>query len=162
MDLFNSLVMEHCHVVKGLDPVADFNAGTAGVTQAVALKLWHRVLFVIHKGVGTTGTSTITVEGCTSAAGAGATAVPFRYRATPTGDSAGAIQTATASGFATTAGSSQLYEIEVDADALISGGFKYVRLQCTEVVDSPVLGGILIMMFGPKYPGAAAPATVIT
>jgi hypothetical protein len=162
MNAFNSLIMENIHVVKGLDPVADFNAGTAGVTQAVSLRLWERVLFVIYKGVGTTGTSVVTVQGCTAANGTGATAVPFRYRATLSGDTAGAITAAAAAGFTTTAGSSQVYEVEIDVEALLAGGYTYVRLLCTESVNDPVLGGILTLMFNPRYSGAASPPTAIT
>jgi hypothetical protein len=41
--------------------------------------------------------------------------------------------------------------VEVDEQELASAGYKYVRLKMVEVVDSPVLGGILIVLNNPKF-----------
>jgi len=88
------------------------------------------------------------------------TAVPFYYRAITSTDVNGAMTAATTAGFATTAGSSQVYVVEVDEQELASAGYKYVRLKMVEVVDSPVLGGILIVLNNPKF-GSSTTNSVI-
>lgn len=137
------------HIVKGLDAVADAFSGTV-YSDVVHMAEYAVARFIVHKGVGATGTSTLTVEACDDAAGNNPTAVPFKYQKyTGADDLPGAVTAAAAAGFATTAGSSQLYVIEVDSQALGSQG--WVRLKAVEVVDSPVLGGILIELLGPRY-----------
>lgn len=137
------------HYVKGLDPVADAFAGTV-YSDIVSMKNHNHITFVIYKGVGTTGTSTITVEACDDVSGTNSSAIEFRYRAITTGDTHGTFTKATTSGFTTTAGSSQLYAIEADAQQLATSGYQYIRLKAVESVDSPVLGGILIVMSEPR------------
>lgn len=138
------------HLVKGIDPVADAFAGTVA-SDVVDLTGHQSATFIIYKGVGTTGTSTVTVEACDDVTPSNTTAVPFYYRAVTSTDVNGAMTAATTSGFATTAGSSQIYHIEVDQAEIMTAGYKYVRLKMVEVVDSPVLGGILIQLNNPKF-----------
>lgn len=147
------------HVVKGLDPVADAFSGTVG-SDVVDITGHQSVTFIVYKGVGATGTSTITVEACDDATPSNTTAVPFYYKAITSNDTQGAMTAAAAAGFTTTAGSSQIYVIECDEQELASAGYKYVRLKAVEVVDSPVLGGIVIALNNPKY-GQSATNSVI-
>jgi len=149
---------EILHLVKGLDPVADAFSGTV-YSDIVDMKDHREIIFVIYKGVGTTGTSTITVEASDDNAGSNVSAVPFWYRAITTGDTHGTLTAATTAGFATTAGSSQLYIIGVTQEQAISSGYRYVRLKAVEVVDSPVLGGILIIGSQPVH--ATAHSSII-
>lgn len=166
MPNLNMLALEGMHFVRGIAPVADF-CDTSVTTQCVNMSLWRKCVFAFIKGVGTTGTSTITVEACTAQDGTGATAIPFRYRSYATSAATSDVPTtvptvATASGFTTTAGSDQRYVIEVDqANLLAVASAKYVRLKAVEVVNSPVLGGIEIILMNPLYSGAANPTTVI-
>ena len=118
------------------------------------------VTFVLIKGVGTTGTSTITVESSDDVAASNVTAIPFRYKAITSGDTEGALTIAAAAGFTTTAGSSQLYLIEVDSEELGDTGYQYLRLKTVESVDAAVLGGILILMHGNRF-AQDIPATAI-
>lgn len=147
------------HFVTGIDPVADAFSATV-TTDIVELREYQVARFIVWKGVGATGTSTITVEACDDDAGTNATAIPFAYQAyiSTTTDLPGAVTRATAAGFATTAGSSQLYVIEVNSQSLGSQG--WVRLKAVEVVDSPVLGGVLIELLSPRY-GTDIPASAI-
>lgn len=161
---------QRTHFVKGIDPVADFG-DTTQYSQSVNCKGYSKCVFVVYKGVGTTGTSTITVLAGDTATVAGTSpmtnsaAVPFHYKAITSGDTEGAYTAATSSGFTTTAGSSQLYVIEVDCEnmgQLNSGaGYPYLQLKMVESVNSPVLGGVLIMLHGARY-AQDVPATVIT
>lgn len=140
-----------------LAPVADF-AASAVTSAYVNMKDFKSVLFVLYWGVGATGTQTVKVKEATDAAGTGATAIAFNYRRvsdTTVSDVPGARTAATSSGFATTAGSNQVYLVEVNAQDLDSG-FDFVALDLTEVVDSPLLGGISVILGEPRYAGATA------
>jgi len=146
-------------LVKGLDPVADAFAGTK-YSDIVSMRNYGTCEFIIYKGVGTTGTSTITVEACDDVSASTTAAVAFRYQAITSGDTPGSITEATTAGFTTTAGSSQLYRVWVDASELASEGYEFVRLKAVEVANDPVLGGILINLSEPRH-DAEVPATAI-
>jgi hypothetical protein len=148
------------HLVKGLDPVADAFTGTV-YSDIVSMKNHNHVQFIIYKGVGATGTSTITVEACDDVSASNSEAVAFHYQAITSGDTHGSLTAATTAGFTTTAGSSQLYKIEVDAEALLSSGYEYIRLKAVEVVDSPVLGGVLINLTEPRYDEAVQTTAIV-
>jgi hypothetical protein len=123
----------------------------------------------VHHGVGATGTATITVLAGSDAVTAGtvgptaSTAIPFHYKAITSTDIEGAYTAATLSGFTTTAGSSQLYIIEVDIEAVgsLTAGYQYIYLKFAEVVNSPVLGGVIAMCHGARY-AQDIPATAVT
>lgn len=155
-------LLQYVHPVKGLDAVADAFSGTV-YSDVVNVKNYRTCTFIVHKAVGATGTSTITVLAGSDAADppTASTAIPFRYKAMTSTDIEGALTDATTSGFATTAGSSQLYLIEVDCDELGDTGYSYLCLKAVEVVDSPVLGGIIILLSGARF-AQDVPATAIT
>jgi len=157
-----NLFIEQNHLVKGLDPVADAFAGTVS-SDIVKMEEFGRVVFIVYKGVGATGTSTITVEASDDVSASNTSAVPFHYRAVTSTDVPGSVTAATTSGFTTTAGSSQIYAIEVDSVALAAdgNGYGYVRLKAVESVNSPVLGGILIIQGEPRYASAVARTQVV-
>lgn len=136
--------------IKGLDPVADAFDSTVA-TDIVNMANWKVATFIIYLGVGATGTSTITVEACDDVAASNTSAVPFVYRQILTGDTPGALTKATSAGFATTAGSSKLVVVSVESEALAASGYQYVRLKAVEVVNSPVLGGVLIELSSPRF-----------
>lgn len=146
--------LTNLHFVKGLDPVADAFAGTV-VSDVVDLSNHQSALFIIHKGVGATGTSTITVEACDDIVPTNTTAVPFYSKNITATDVQGVVTPRAATGFVTTAGSSQMYAIQVHAEELANVGYRYVRLKAVEVVDSPVLGGIAIALCSPRFGGSA-------
>ena len=130
--------------VTALAPVADAFSGTV-YPLAVKLANYARLAFVVLKGVGTTGTSTITVLASDDASHTNSTAVPFSYRRISADGKTtiGAITTVDSAGFTTTAGSGDFYIIEVDVKALAASGYAYAQLKMVEVVDSPVLGSVL-------------------
>jgi len=153
-------LLQNLHAIKGIDAVADAFAGTVS-SDVVRADNYESILFVVHKGVGTTGTSTITVEACDDVVPTTTAAVPFFYRTVTSGDVPSALTKATTSGFTTTAGSSQLYLVEVRVGDLASTGYNFVRLKATEVVDAAVLGGILILAGNPRN-AQPIPATAIS
>lgn len=159
-------LLQRAHIVKGIDPVADFN-DTTQYTQFVNAKGYSKATFLIHKGVGASGTSTVTVLAGDSATAAGTspptntTAIPFHYKAITSTDIEGAYTAADTSGFTTTAGSSQIYAIEVDLEQMGDTGYNYVGLKFSEVVNSPVLGGVTIILHGARF-AQDIPATAVT
>lgn len=143
-------LIDSIRFIKGIAPVADAFSGT--VRAAVNISGIGTLTFFIVKGVGTTGTSTITVTAGDTAVPGTETAVPFHYRRIPTDNlSPGAVTAATAAGFATTAGSGDSYLISVDAAALAASGYKYCHLKAVELVDSPVLGTVIAIGSDLRY-----------
>ena len=141
-------------IVVGLAPVADAFAGTK-TTTGVLMRNYKRMNIVVSKGVGTTGTSTLTVEKCTAADGTGAEGMPFHYRRILANGTHGAWTRAAAAGFTTTAGSADTYEIAVDQqeEGLAEGDKPYVRLKAVEVADDPVVGAVVKILSGARYGG---------
>ena len=137
------------HAIPVLYPVADAFSGT--VTSDVVEVQGEGVLFEITKGVGATGTSTITVLSCDDTTPTTTEAVAFMYRASTTPDTWSDWTQATTAGFTTTAGSNQMYQIYVDGQILAANNYAYAQLKAVEVVDSPVLGGINAYIENTRY-----------
>lgn len=156
----HSILTQTGHIVQGLAPVADAFSGTV-YSDVFNMKNYKGCTFIVYKGVGTTGTSTITVSACDDTTPSNRTAIPFRYRANTTSDTWGAVTAATTTGFTTSAGSNHIYEIIVDADELGDTGYGYVELKLVEVANDPVLGGILWVGHESLQP-QNIPATVLT
>jgi hypothetical protein len=135
------------HFVKGIDPVADAFDGTK--YSSVVEVGGEGIAYLIYKGVGTTGTSTITVEACSNASASAVSAVKFWYKRIGTTDSGWTAATTT--GFATTAGSSDMYLICAPKDVFASTGYRYARMKAVEVVDHPVLAGVAVFVYGLRY-----------
>ena len=92
-------MLQNFHPVKGLDAVADAFSGTVS-SDVVNMENWGSVIFILHKGVGTTGTSTLTVEACDDVTPTNTTAVPFFYKTLAASDDvASAITRGAAAGF---------------------------------------------------------------
>lgn len=153
-----SLLSEDIKIVKGLDPVADAFSATV-YSDIVNTALYGKLAFVVYKGVGTTGTSTITILAGTNNSGTSEEAVPFKYRRVASGDIAGDITDATTAGFTTTAGSSEMYIVEVDP-ADLPESKPWVRLKAVESVDSPVIGAIVGLLGAPRYGGENLPSAI--
>lgn len=147
-------LLNNLHFIKGLDPVADAFSGTVA-SDVVDLANHGSALFLIYKGVGVTGTSTITVEACDDIVPTNTTAIPFFSKNITSTDVQGNVTARAAAGFTTTAGSSQMYAVQVAAEEVANAGYRYVRLKAVEVVDSPVLGGIAIALAAPRFGGSA-------
>lgn len=152
-------MLETLHFAKGIDPVADAFAGTV-YSDVYNMEAYGRIAFVIYAGVGTTGTSTLTVEACDDTTPTTTAAIPFWYRQITSGDTETAPTRATTTGFTTTAGSSKIIVVEADAKDL-SSNYGYIRLKAVESVDAAVLGGVLAIQSEPRY-ASAIKATTLT
>lgn len=153
---------QRTHFAIGINAVADAFSGTV-YSDVVNAKGYSKVVFLAHHGVGATGTSTFTVLAGSDAADppTASTAIPFKYKVMTATDTEGALTAATTSGFLSTAGSNQVYWIEVDTEELGDTGYNYLCLKCVEGTDSPRLGGVLILLHGGRYQ-QDVPATAIT
>lgn len=151
--------LEQFHWVPGIYPVADFMAG-GNSTDIVRCESAVGVLFQITKGIGAAGTSVITIDACSTVGPAATAAVPFQYRVSTTPDTWGAWTQATATGFGTTAGSNQMYQIFVPAAHLAALGYAYVRLTWAQLVAGTVVGCINMAVVQPRY--QPVPATLLT
>ncbi len=119
-------------------------------TDVLSMKKYNDIMFLISKGTGATGTAVITVESCDDVVPTSTTTVVFRYRVATSGNTWGAWQTAAVTGFTTTAGADQMYQIHIRAQQL-NGSDAFVRMVATESVDSPVDGDITCMAANPRY-----------
>lgn len=156
----NNLMMEALHFVKGIDPVADAFNGTA-LSDVVNMAEYDRVLWVVYKGAGAVGTTTIKVLACLDTTPTASQAMPFHYRQIATGDTEGDITAGTAaSGFLTTQAASEIYLIEVDAAAVVAQGglgYHYAQLQMVEGNGDPVFGCVFTIMGDVRYGTAVKP-----
>jgi len=108
-------------------------------------------LFVLTKGVGTTGTSTLTVDACDDVSASNTTALPYKYRISTTPDTWGAWTDVANTGFTTTAGSNQVYQVWAAAEEFGASGYGYARLTAVEVANAAVLGGVNAFIIGGRY-----------
>lgn len=152
------ILTEECLVATALQPDADRYAGSPA-TQAYNMKMYDHITFVLMEGAGGAGTATITIEECTSAAGAGNVAIPFKYRLCTTGDTWGALTSIAATGYLTIAGANKLVAVEIDA-AELSADHPYVRMQLTVGVATAVDAGVVAILSKARYP-QAVPVTAI-
>ena len=150
---------ETVHVVNGLSPVADALAGTVN-SDIVNMEGYGKCTFLVHAGVGTTGTSTFTVEASDDTSASNTTAIKFAYRQITSGDTHGALTNAAAAGYTNTAGSDDIEIIEVSAEDLSSTGYSYVRLHAVESANDPVLAGILIILSDPRFPQSVTDSAI--
>ena len=148
------------HFVKGIDPVANAFAGTV-YTDVFSMRNYKTALIQMYIGVGATGTSTITVEGCSTVGAAATTAVPFLYQQILTGDTASALTQATTAGFTTTAGSSKFVNVWVDASDIGATGYEFVRGKFVEVAASACLGGVTVMLLDPRFDEDIQPTAIV-
>lgn len=146
-------------IVMALAPDADLYAADPA-TDVVNTENFDQVTFILMHGAGATGTVKIQVEECTAADGTGNTAIGFNYRLATDGVDVFAARTAIAStGYTTVAGATQMVIVEINA-AELSDLSPFVRLQLTEVVDSPVDAAVLCVLGKPRYPQATSVTAV--
>jgi hypothetical protein len=137
------------HQVPAIYPVADAFAGT-NATDIIKMP-GEGILFTRFDGAGATGTDTVTVLACDDVSASNTHAVAFKYRVSTTPDVWGDWTEATTTGFATTAGANQMYQIWVAAEELAHIGYAYVKVVFTELVNSEVTGCVIATLIGARY-----------
>lgn len=145
--------MDNNSVAMALVPTADIWAASPA-TDVYNMANYDEITFLIYEAAGGTGTATITIEECTSAAGAGNSAIAFRYKTSTTCATTATWSdwTAVAStGVAPGAGANKITACMVRASEL-SDGSNFVRAQMTEVDSTAVLGGGFAILSNCRYP----------
>ena len=137
------------HAMQGVIPLADAFAGT--VATDILEMQGEGILFVRVDGAGATGTSVVTVLACDDVTPTNTHAVAFKYRVNTGTDVWGAWTEATTTGFTTTAGANQLYQIWASAEEQAHIGYGYVKVVFTEGTDSPVTGAVVAFLIGGRY-----------
>lgn len=140
-------LMQNAKFINALPPVAEAYESGPNSTDIINMANWETCTFIVTEGVGTTGTSTITVLACDDTTPTTSAACSFRYKAITTIDTEGDTTLATTAGFGTTAGSNHMYLVEVSASDLPSN-YQYVKLKHTELVDAAVLSGTIAILTG--------------
>lgn len=148
----NANLIESGHAVLALVPI-DANAG-AQTSSSVNTKLGERVTFFVLCGVYGAAT-TVTVEECTTAAGADNVPIAFNYYLSTgvDGSTFGARTAATSAGIAI-GGASRMLAIDIDASELTSTK-PYVRVK----IDDPgvaTLTSVLAIVHPLRYASLAA------
>lgn len=130
---------------------ADASDGLSGTqyTDIVNVAKYRRVLFVVQKGAGATGTAVITVESCDTVGPGTATAIAYRYKKSTTLDVYSDWTAVASTGFTTTAGADQCYLIEVEGEDLYSTD-NFVRVKTVEDTASAVDCMILTILGTPR------------
>lgn len=149
------------HPVIGLSPASDAFAGTV-YTDIVNMEHFGKCVFWVYGGGEATGTSLFTVEACDDTSASNVSAIPFHYRQQTSNDVGGTLTAATSAGFTCAAAANRNILIEVDAEELIASNYSYVRLKAVEQVNSPVTGGVHIILTDPRSTGDAFTATALT
>lgn len=151
------------HLVALLYPVGDAFAGGVD-TDVISLRDYRRISFVVMTGaIEDSGISNlVTVNACTDAAKAGATAMAFHSRrqlSSTTVDTWGALTSRTSSGhnFATASGgavANNIWFIEVTADevqaALADADFVYLTI--AETANKTITAGAFAILSEPRFP----------
>ncbi len=126
-----------------------FNGSPAG--DVINMKDWRDVIFVVHEGTGGTGDTVLTVESCDDTTPSVQTAIIFKYRVlAAVGDTWGAWIDAATTGFTTTAAADSAFEIWARASDLTTTN-QYIRLETAEDDSTAVHGGIIAILFNPRY-----------
>jgi hypothetical protein len=162
-------LLSNMHMVPAVIPVADAFAGGA-VTEAVSLRDYSRAALIIQTGaVEDAGISNVvTLQACTSAAGAGATAMAFRRRTclySTTVDTWGALTDVTSAGYnfaVNNAVANVCWYIDVTAEEIEAAlpGATFIRAAIAETANKTITASGLWVLYGSRYP-QGVPATAI-
>jgi hypothetical protein len=146
------------HSVLALAPV-DITGGKTTAPFNMA-GYAHASIFILV-GVSAAAWTSIVVNACSSAAGAGATAIAFDLfkQETAAGDVLGARTAIAAAGYAPSANDGIFYVIEIDA-AQLPAGLPYVEVVLANGSNS-VIASVFAILSGARYASDQS-ATVIT
>jgi len=146
---------DNVHFVEAIPCPAAGNsyAGTKS-SDIISLANASECTFIVYRGAGGTGTSTLVVNSCDDVDGTTQTAIVFEYKLITTGTAAhteGDWTAATTSGFTTATTANVIYLCRVKAEDL-SGTDQFVQLVATEVAADAVGGAVIAALSGYRYP----------
>lgn len=147
---------QDCHLVNILPPVDVTGGKTA---QAFSMAGAGHASIVLQLGVSAAAPSAVTLNACTSNAGANATPIGFNLHKQETAgaseDVLGAVDPVTDAGFVPSANDGIFYVLEVDADTLPDGS-DYLQLAIANG-DNSVIASAIAILSGLRYAGESNP-----
>lgn len=153
-----TIFSEHAAPFTVLAPVADRYNGNPS-SEGVNMGLADHVTFVLSEAAGGTGTAKLEVT-AESAAGGDAEAIKFRYRTKAHTTSVPGTLSDKVLEYTTVPGANKDVIVEVQGIGLpVSKGI--VRLRITEVVNDPVLAGVIAIATRLRYAGAELPELLV-
>jgi hypothetical protein len=155
------------HTVMALAPVNI----TGGVhSAAINLKNYKHLSAIIALGALSATTGLITVEACTSQAGAGPVAIPFNLypQETTNADVLGPVVAVPASGYQPPVTPNIFYVLEIDAAAIpnsnpttgASLGLNYLRVSIADGADTD-FAAIFFVLSGARYASDQSPTVLV-
>ena len=152
--MFGFNISEAGHVVSVISP-QNITGGVTG--QAFYMKRHKHCSIIIQLGAQAAPFTKILLNLCSSAAGAGATPIPFNiYKQEVAGngnDVLTAIANVTSAGYTPTGNANTFYVIEIDANELEavgvglgeSGDFAYLQLQLTNGANADFVSAVAVL-----------------
>ena len=138
---------------------ADFLAGTVN-SDVYNMSGWNNAFFIVTLTTSDgTGTARFHIHSAPDVTPTSTHGVDFMYRkctASATNSQMSAWTVATSSGFTTTAGSHQIYELWIRAEQLYAGD-EYIFFNSTEIVNDPVGGSVTLLLTDPRQGKDIAP-----
>jgi hypothetical protein len=154
------VVAQQGHVVNALPPVSASGGKTA---QAFSMADYQHATIIISLGAQAAQMTSIVVNECTSAAGAGATAIPFNvFKQEVSGasdDVLGALTAETSAGFQPSANANIFYVIELDAQAL-DAGYDYVQVVLANGANVD-LAAVIVVLSGARFAEDQSPTVCV-
>ena len=146
------------HLVQLVAPVNI----TGGVTSpAFSLKNYAHASIVVGIGVSAAAPTTLLLNACTNAAGAGATPIPFNLFTAETAnlDVLSAKVPVTAAGYSPSGNDGIFYVIEIDAQTLPQG-FPYLQVQIVNGANS-VIAAVYAVLSGARFACDQSPTVLV-
>jgi hypothetical protein len=146
------------HYIKGKLPMGDAFTGTV-YSAVVNLKYYGAAEFIVFRGGGALGRSTLTIEACSNLSATQVSPVEFTYRRVHPGDTHSAPQSVMS--VLTESSGSDIYILKIKGTSLGASGWTYARLKSVEQTVGVVAGAILVRLEEPRY-GQQEVMTAIT
>lgn len=146
---------ENFHVINALSPSAD-RGNTSPVTDVINMANYQKCVFIVQEianVTSTAGTFSMKPQSVDNVTSSNATDLPFYYSKKTTGaSSVWGAWTAVAAGASVsiTANEDTIWQIEVNSRDLPATQ-KYIQLKLTEVVNAPVVAGVIAILTKPRY-----------
>ena len=150
-------------VINATVPVADtFNGDPQ--SDIINMKNYNKCTFLVMTGAAADNTNTITVQAGTTVSSC-STDIVFKYRKIVSGDTHGALTTATTAGFSLTASTANQYAIvEVDAAVVAAAGTNFCCVACTVTEAGSAaaqVGCVVAILSEPRYPQAILESAIV-
>ena len=150
-----SSLADNVHFVEAIPcPAAGNSYAGTKTSDVIGMANASECTFMVYRGAGGTGTTTITVLSCDDFVPTTSTAIAFEYKLITTGTAAhteGDWTAATTAGFTTAVTANVIYLCRAKSEDLVDGDIG-IKIVCTESADDPVGGAVIAMLSGYRYP----------